>query len=96
MSEFYGYGACIVSEGQETVIETGDSSDTIDLEPQHQDVRAAKPSASYVIGMWFFLMGSCVWTVDCLREDVVDYLELVAAVCFDLGCMLFLLEAHWV
>jgi len=93
MSKFdthHSYDACTVLADEETMITKGNNWD----KNEQWGTTTTAPSASYLIGMWFFLIGSCCWTVDVLCGEVMDYLQLTAAVCFDLGSILFVIEAH--
>ena len=59
------------------------------------DVAPQRASLRQLIGAWLFLLGSICWTVDVfVSGSPISFLDLAAAVCFDVGCVTFLLDAH--
>ena len=48
----------------------------------------------YSIGVWLFLVGSCVYIRDALSYPVLDIYYFGGSVLFLFGCMAFLVDAH--
>ena len=48
----------------------------------------------YSIGVWFFVVGSCVYIRDSLSYPVLDIYYFSGSVLFLFGCMAFMIDAH--